>query len=56
MISLFTSIVPLQVRNVKKTLLSNKEVALKWDPPLYANGIIRKYEVVLQVTKRRDSR
>ncbi|XP_033180286.1 receptor-type tyrosine-protein phosphatase kappa-like isoform X1 [Bombus impatiens] len=41
--------VPSQVRNVKKTLLSNKEVALKWDPPLYANGIIRKYEVVLQV-------
>lgn len=33
-------------------MLSPNGIRLIWDPPLYLNGIIQKYEVVLQVIKR----
>ncbi|XP_006558601.1 receptor-type tyrosine-protein phosphatase kappa [Apis mellifera] len=40
--------VPSEVRNFRMTLTSSK-INLQWDAPLYLNGIIEKYEVVLQV-------
>lgn len=52
-ISVYT-IVPSEIRNFRMTLTSSK-INLQWDAPLYLNGIIQKYEVVLQVIKERNS-
>lgn len=35
--------------------LTSSKINLQWDAPLYVNGIIEKYEVVLQVTKEKNS-
>ncbi|XP_017788720.1 PREDICTED: receptor-type tyrosine-protein phosphatase kappa-like [Habropoda laboriosa] len=43
--------VPSNVRNVRMIIRSYNEVTLKWDPPLYPNGIVQKYETVFQVQR-----
>lgn len=35
--------------------LTSSKINLQWDAPLYLNGIIQKYEVVLEVIKERTS-
>lgn len=32
--------------------LTSSKINLQWDAPLYLNGIIQKYEVVLQVIQK----
>ncbi|KOC66469.1 Receptor-type tyrosine-protein phosphatase kappa [Habropoda laboriosa] len=43
--------VPSNVRNVRMIIRSYNEVTLKWDPPLYPNGIVQKYETVVIFVK-----
>ncbi|XP_076241150.1 receptor-type tyrosine-protein phosphatase F [Calliopsis andreniformis] len=45
--------VPTQVKNLQQILNSEKETSLKWDPPKFLNGNIRKYEVILEVQEYR---
>ncbi|XP_017766558.1 PREDICTED: receptor-type tyrosine-protein phosphatase T-like [Eufriesea mexicana] len=41
--------VPTRVQNLRAILVSNKEVAVKWDPPLHVYRNKPKYEVALKV-------
>ncbi|XP_012142815.2 uncharacterized protein LOC100876654 isoform X1 [Megachile rotundata] len=43
--------VPSPIRNIRILLAPNQNVTLQWDPPLYLNGMITKYEIVLQLEK-----
>lgn len=39
--------VPSEVNNVIISVISNESILVQWDPPMYPNGILTNYDVIV---------